>query len=177
MILESFRSPGITTSNGIIQILSLPYILCVEISHNPEKLFHKDWCFRFPQTIHCFGLTYKLVARILATHHDGRHFYCMVKSNFPTQGVYVYNDLVNGGIACLSSSDESFGGFKEHSYWIFYVRESEEEIYCTCRRPFDAEMVGCDNPVCPIAWYHLKCLSSPNITSGKWFCPMCVETV
>jgi hypothetical protein len=37
------------------------------------------------------------------------------------------------------------------------------------------EMIACDNPDCPVEWFHLGCvgLTSQNRPRGKWFCPEC----
>ncbi len=43
------------------------------------------------------------------------------------------------------------------------------------RREAYGEMIACDNPNCPIEWFHLGCvgLSQANRPSGEWFCPEC----
>ncbi|ODN06243.1 Inhibitor of growth protein 1 [Orchesella cincta] len=35
------------------------------------------------------------------------------------------------------------------------------------------EMIGCDNDLCPIEWYHYNCLGIVKKPKGKWYCPMC----
>ena len=35
-------------------------------------------------------------------------------------------------------------------------------------------MVGCDNDLCPIEWFHLNCVQlSCKPPRGKWYCPKC----
>lgn len=35
------------------------------------------------------------------------------------------------------------------------------------------EMIGCDNDLCPIEWFHFSCVGLTNKPKGKWFCPKC----
>jgi hypothetical protein len=48
------------------------------------------------------------------------------------------------------------------------------EIACLCKKAPYGEMVGCDNPHCPIEWFHLDCvgLERPP-TETTWLCPQC----
>jgi hypothetical protein len=48
------------------------------------------------------------------------------------------------------------------------------EIACLCKKAPYGEMVGCDNPNCPIEWFHLECvgLDKPP-TETTWLCPQC----
>ena len=50
---------------------------------------------------------------------------------------------------------------------------STEQMYCYCRGPEESTMIPCDNPDCPIEWFHLECLHLRNVPKGKWFCPDC----
>ena len=34
-------------------------------------------------------------------------------------------------------------------------------------------MIACDNPKCPIEWYHYKCLNLHSTPKGEWFCDQC----
>ena len=35
-------------------------------------------------------------------------------------------------------------------------------------------MIGCDNDLCPIEWFHLNCVQlSCKPPRGKWYCPKC----
>ncbi len=34
-------------------------------------------------------------------------------------------------------------------------------------------MVQCDNELCPIEWFHFKCVHLKKIPKGEWFCPKC----
>ena len=35
------------------------------------------------------------------------------------------------------------------------------------------DMIGCDNDLCPIMWFHMHCLNIDSIPDGEWFCPNC----
>ena len=34
-------------------------------------------------------------------------------------------------------------------------------------------MIGCDNDLCPIEWFHFGCMGLTAKPKGKWFCPKC----
>lgn len=34
-------------------------------------------------------------------------------------------------------------------------------------------MIQCDNDLCPIEWFHFKCVGVKKIPKGDWFCPRC----
>lgn len=34
-------------------------------------------------------------------------------------------------------------------------------------------MIGCDNDLCPMEWFHYNCVQVTTKPKGKWFCPMC----
>ena len=35
------------------------------------------------------------------------------------------------------------------------------------------EMIGCDNDLCPIEWFHFNCVQLSCKPKGKWYCPKC----
>ena len=35
------------------------------------------------------------------------------------------------------------------------------------------EMIGCDNDLCPIEWFHFSCVQLTTKPKGKWYCPRC----
>lgn len=55
--------------------------------------------------------------------------------------------------------------------------DPNEPVYCTCRQVSYGEMVGCDNPDCPIEWFHFGCVGITSKPKGKWFCPMCKDAI
>ena len=52
-----------------------------------------------------------------------------------------------------------------------------EEVWCYCRKPEETgkPMIGCDNPACPIEWYHMACLNMELVPREKWYCPDCEQ--
>lgn len=34
-------------------------------------------------------------------------------------------------------------------------------------------MVQCDNELCPVEWFHFRCVNLKKIPKGEWFCPKC----
>lgn len=45
-----------------------------------------------------------------------------------------------------------------------------EQTYCFCNYISYGNMVKCDNPKCPIEWFHFHCVGLRNLPKGKWFC-------
>uniref|UniRef100_A0A182IVQ1 Inhibitor of growth protein n=1 Tax=Anopheles atroparvus TaxID=41427 RepID=A0A182IVQ1_ANOAO len=58
--------------------------------------------------------------------------------------------------------------------------DPNEPTYCLCHQVSYGEMIGCDNPDCPIEWFHFACVGLTIKPKGKWYCPKCsqdLETV
>jgi len=34
-------------------------------------------------------------------------------------------------------------------------------------------MTACDNPGCPVEWFHNICVGLKDPPKGKWYCPIC----
>jgi hypothetical protein len=45
--------------------------------------------------------------------------------------------------------------------------------YCICNKTAHGQMIACDNPSCPIEWYHLSCLRIKRVPQGSWYCIKC----
>ncbi|XP_055702765.1 inhibitor of growth protein 4-like isoform X1 [Phlebotomus papatasi] len=53
--------------------------------------------------------------------------------------------------------------------------DPNEPTYCLCHQVSYGEMIGCDNPDCPIEWFHFACVGLTIKPKGKWFCPKCFQ--
>lgn len=53
------------------------------------------------------------------------------------------------------------------------VSDPAEPVYCTCQKVSYGEMVACDNPECPIEWFHFACVGLEATPRGKWYCDQC----
>lgn len=53
------------------------------------------------------------------------------------------------------------------------AQQENEPVYCTCRRGFFGQMIACENPKCPIEWYHLGCVGLKTVPRGDWICAIC----
>ncbi|XP_065061212.1 inhibitor of growth protein 4-like [Rhopilema esculentum] len=53
--------------------------------------------------------------------------------------------------------------------------DPNEPTYCLCHQVSYGEMIGCDNPECPIEWFHFGCVGLSTKPKGKWFCPKCSQ--
>ncbi len=42
--------------------------------------------------------------------------------------------------------------------------------YCSCGGEDIGNMVACDNPTCPIEWFHFSCVGLTRKPTGKWYC-------
>lgn len=51
--------------------------------------------------------------------------------------------------------------------------DPNEPTYCLCHQVSYGEMIGCDNPDCPIEWFHFACVGLTSKPKGKWYCPKC----
>lgn len=51
--------------------------------------------------------------------------------------------------------------------------DPDEPTYCLCDQVSYGEMIGCDNDLCPIEWFHFNCVQLNGKPKGKWFCPKC----
>ncbi|XP_062602465.1 uncharacterized protein LOC134264190 [Saccostrea cucullata] len=36
-------------------------------------------------------------------------------------------------------------------------------------------MIACDNPGCPVEWFHMKCIGLASAPSGEWYCSRCKD--
>jgi inhibitor of growth protein 4 len=54
--------------------------------------------------------------------------------------------------------------------------DPNEPTYCLCQQVSYGEMIGCDNPDCPIEWFHFGCMSLVAKPKGKWYCPKCLPS-
>ncbi|KOB69276.1 Inhibitor of growth protein [Operophtera brumata] len=53
--------------------------------------------------------------------------------------------------------------------------DPNEPTYCLCHQVSYGEMIGCDNPDCPIEWFHFACVDLKIKPKGKWYCPKCTQ--
>lgn len=76
--------------------------------------------------------------------------------------------------AILASSQSIFNGMSL-SRKQDTRNESNNNLYCYCRRPYDEmyEMIACDADDCPIEWFHFECVGIKYAPQDKWFCPQC----
>jgi inhibitor-of-growth protein 1 len=51
--------------------------------------------------------------------------------------------------------------------------DPDEPTYCLCDQVSYGEMIGCDNDLCPIEWFHFNCVQLSKKPTGSWYCPKC----
>ena len=78
-------------------------------------------------------------------------------------------DLSEDSTATGSSLDHDDTPESADTYYV------DQPSYCYCRGPEEGTMIACDNPDCPIEWFHTKCLRLHTLPKGKtkWYCPDC----
>jgi len=54
--------------------------------------------------------------------------------------------------------------------------DPNEPTYCVCSQVSYGQMIACDNPECPIEWFHIGCMGLSSIPKGKWYCPKCLPS-
>lgn len=55
---------------------------------------------------------------------------------------------------------------------IFIILNFESNYFMFAKVSF-GEMIGCDNDLCPIEWFHFSCVQLTTKPKGKWYCPRC----
>ncbi|XP_013106395.1 inhibitor of growth protein 5 isoform X7 [Stomoxys calcitrans] len=107
------------------------------------------------------------------------------------------DDEANNNTAIAASSNAGQGGKKKKQKKNIDLDDSEKEschtaathpsdvldmpvdpnepTYCLCHQVSYGEMIGCDNPDCPIEWFHFACVGLTTKPKGKWFCPKCTQ--
>lgn len=54
------------------------------------------------------------------------------------------------------------------------VEEERAKKYCVCGEDKPGtRMIGCDNPECPVEWYHCGCVGIKRKPKGEWYCKKC----
>jgi len=54
------------------------------------------------------------------------------------------------------------------------VFDSNEPVYCYCKRVSFGDMIGCENEDCPIEWFHYGCVGiDPDNVPDEWYCNEC----
>ncbi|KDR17905.1 hypothetical protein L798_08212, partial [Zootermopsis nevadensis] len=86
----------------------------------------------------------------------------------------------SGGLAGLTGVDTGLAsvlpglaGIAHPSDVLDMPVDPNEPTYCLCHQVSYGEMIGCDNPDCPIEWFHFACVGLTTKPKGKWFCPKC----
>ena len=47
------------------------------------------------------------------------------------------------------------------------------KFWCLNGGPESGDMIACDNPGCPIEWFHFECVGLVDAPSGKWLYTEC----
>ncbi|KAF0691028.1 inhibitor of growth protein 5-like isoform X2, partial [Aphis craccivora] len=106
---------------------------------------------------------------ISAAPSKARFINVVTKSTNPTNivtSVTVESSSLTGALVDAGSS---------HSAEVLDMPvDPNEPTYCLCNQVSYGEMIGCDNPDCPIEWFHFACVKLITKPKGKWFCPKCI---
>ena len=74
----------------------------------------------------------------------------------------------------LKNSTNDFNDLSSDEEEIYENHDHRPDLpHCKCRQPAHGEMIACDNPKCPVEWYHLDCVKLKEAPSGKWYCKIC----
>ncbi|XP_017784796.1 PREDICTED: inhibitor of growth protein 5 isoform X2 [Nicrophorus vespilloides] len=88
------------------------------------------------------------------------------------------NGLSNGAAAAIGEVvDTALQGieFAHPGDVLDMPVDPNEPTYCLCHQVSYGEMIGCDNPDCPIEWFHFACVGLTTKPKGKWYCPKCTQ--
>ncbi|EFX81509.1 inhibitor of growth protein 3-like [Daphnia pulex] len=58
-----------------------------------------------------------------------------------------------------------------------WAPDPNEPRYCLCNQVSYGDMVACDNPDCPLEWFHYACVDITAPPKGKWYCPRCATSM
>ncbi|XP_001949522.2 inhibitor of growth protein 4-like [Acyrthosiphon pisum] len=85
------------------------------------------------------------------------------------------NSVASVTIETSSSTGALVGAGVVRSAEVFDMPvDPNEPTYCLCNQVSYGQMIGCDNPDCPIEWFHFACVKLITKPKGKWFCPKCI---
>ena len=43
-------------------------------------------------------------------------------------------------------------------------------FFCICQQEEFGAMIACDNPQCPVQWFHFSCVGITRESTGHWYC-------
>jgi hypothetical protein len=79
--------------------------------------------------------------------------------NEPTKRTTLATKATRGGLAAAAALGDD---------------DPNEPTYCSCKQVAFGHMVGCDNPSCPIEWFHASCVGLTATTvPSTWYCHSC----
>lgn len=82
--------------------------------------------------------------------------------------------LLNCELQKTTETDSGGGHLTPHPSDVLDMPvDPNEPTYCLCHQVSYGEMIGCDNELCPIEWFHFACVGLTTKPKGKWFCPKC----
>ena len=84
----------------------------------------------------------------------------------------------NKGIPSLESPQDELdittGNCSDRESYSFLENPTTE--YCICRGEETETVVACDNPNCPVEWFHFECVGLSKAPKGRWFCMDCASS-
>lgn len=78
-------------------------------------------------------------------------------------------DAAAAAVAAAAAAAAAAGG----GLTLDVAADDSQPRYCLCQNVSYGEMVACDNPECPIEWFHFACVGLTEQPKGKWYCPEC----
>ncbi|XP_060847258.1 inhibitor of growth protein 5-like isoform X2 [Rhopalosiphum padi] len=103
-----------------------------------------------------------------------------IEENSQKQGHEKINDNPTNSVTSVTVETSSLTGALvgagiAHSAEVLDMPvDPNEPTYCLCKQVSYGEMIGCDNPDCPIEWFHFACVKLTTKPKGKWFCLKCI---
>ena len=53
------------------------------------------------------------------------------------------------------------------------AEESDDQVWCVCRKEEYGRMILCENSNCKIGWFHFGCVGLSRKPPGMWYCAEC----
>ncbi len=76
---------------------------------------------------------------------------------------------VHSSICTLKRKQREISDVDDNSLDI----ETNEPVYCICKRIAFGDMIACDNEDCPVEWFHYPCVNLTRKPKNSWVCSLC----
>ena len=102
-------------------------------------------------------------------HNSKGHYNINGNGNYKTIGNESYINYQN------ENSIYPYEDYKDYNNTII-TTNAQEEIFCSCQKALEDEMIECENKSCKFKWFHFSCVGIEVAPEGDWYCMDCIKT-